>query len=416
MIEKQKLPRLINNIVQDQPAVDIHTHLFAPAFGKLLLWGIDELLTYHYLVAETFRHSSITYNEFWAKSKPDQADLIWKTLFIDNSPLSEACRGVITTLKLLGLDLSVRNLKEYRDYFDSLSVNEFVGKAFELANIKSVVMTNDPYDPIERRIWSTHQADDDRFQAALRIDPLLNDYPSSGIETLLSLGYGVDGDYSRSLSRQSCREICRFMEDWIELMEPKYMAVSLPPDFCYPEPSIRDQIIRDCVLPVSREYNLPFALMIGVKRSVNPELRLAGDGVGKADLSCLENLLRENPANKFLSTVLSRENQHELCVLGRKFPNLMIFGCWWFVNNPSIVEEITRERFELLGLSVIPQHSDARVMDQLIYKWNHARQVISSVLTEKYSNLINSGWQVNQSEIERDVAKMLSENFTDFLS
>ena len=223
MIEKQKLPRLINNIVQDQPAVDIHTHLFAPAFGKLLLWGIDELLTYHYLVAEAFRHSSITYNEFWAKSKPDQADLIWKTLFIDNSPLSEACRGVITTLKLLGLDLSVRNLKEYRDYFDSLSVNEFVGKAFELANIKSVVMTNDPFDPIERRIWSTHQADDDRFQAALRIDPLLNNYPSSGIETLLSLGYEVDGDHSRSLSRQSCREICRFMEDWIELMEPKYM-------------------------------------------------------------------------------------------------------------------------------------------------------------------------------------------------
>ena len=119
--------------------------------------------------------------------------------------------------------------------------------------------------------------------------------------------------------------------------------------------------------------------------------------------------------NKFLTTLLSRENQHELCVLARKFPNLMIFGCWWFVNNPSIIQEITQERLELLGLSTIPQHSDARIMDQLIYKWAHSRQIISSVLTEKYKDLINSGWKLTRSEIERDVAALLSENFTTFL-
>jgi hypothetical protein len=27
----------------------------------------------------------------------------------------------------------------------------------------------------------------------------------------------------------------------------------------------------------------------------------------------------------------------------------MPFGCWWFLNNPSLVEEITRERIEMLG-------------------------------------------------------------------
>ena len=32
--------------------MDIHTHLYEAAFGELLLWGIDELLIYHYLVAE----------------------------------------------------------------------------------------------------------------------------------------------------------------------------------------------------------------------------------------------------------------------------------------------------------------------------------------------------------------------------
>src|SRR2546427_11610733 len=51
----------ISSAVQDVLAttqfIDIHTHLFAPAFGKLGLWGIDELLTYHYLEAEFFRSS-----------------------------------------------------------------------------------------------------------------------------------------------------------------------------------------------------------------------------------------------------------------------------------------------------------------------------------------------------------------------
>ena len=34
--------------------IDLHTHLLPPTHGPLCLWGIDELLTYHYLVAEYF--------------------------------------------------------------------------------------------------------------------------------------------------------------------------------------------------------------------------------------------------------------------------------------------------------------------------------------------------------------------------
>ena len=56
--------------------IDIHTHLFAPDFGKLGLWGIDELLTYHYLEAELFRSSSISPERYWKLSKREQADEI----------------------------------------------------------------------------------------------------------------------------------------------------------------------------------------------------------------------------------------------------------------------------------------------------------------------------------------------------
>src|SRR5438445_5995347 len=152
-------------------------------------------------------------------------------------------------------------------------------------------------------------------------------------------------------------------------------------------------------------------LMVGVRRVVNPALRAAGDGVGKADVTALERLCAENPEVRFLATFLSRENQHELCVAARKFSNLMPFGCWWFLNNPSIVSEITRERFELLGPSFIPQHSDARVLEQLIYKWLHARVAIAESLCETYERLLESGRAVTRQEIVRDIKRLFSGNF-----
>jgi hypothetical protein len=115
-----------------------------------------------------------------------------------------------------------------------------------------------------------------------------------------------------------------------------------------------------------------------------------------------------------MATVLARENQHELCVLARKFRNLHIFGCWWFLNVPHLVDEITRMRVEMLGLSVTLQHSDARVLDQLIYKWRHAREVIGRVLADKYEDLLATGWEARPEEIERDVRQVLGGDFERF--
>jgi hypothetical protein len=144
-------------------------------------------------------------------------------------------------------------------------------------------------------------------------------------------------------------------------------------------------------------------------------LRVAGDGVGRADVGALERMCAEYPDVRFLATFLSRENQHELCVAARKFSNLMPFGCWWFLNNPSIVAEITRERLELLGTSFIPQHSDARILEQLIYKWQHSRDVIAEALCDSYERLLQSGRSVTRQEIERDVARMFSGNFCEWV-
>ena len=400
----------VYEIVYATPVTDIHTHLYAPAFGELLLWGIDETLTYHYLIAEFFRASDLSYDQFWAMDKQDQADAIWDALFLKQSPFSEGCRGPITILHRLGLNVASRDLGAYRAWFAARNGPDYVEEVFRVANLRHAIMTNDPFDPLERPVWDSGFAGDPRFPAALRIDPLLNDW-GSAYGQLSAWGYGVGAE----LTDATLSEVRRFLSDWVTRMEAKYMAVSLPPDFAFPEATPRALLIEECVLPVARFFNIPFAMMIGVTRKVNPALRLAGDGVGTASLAPVERLCAGFPQNKFMVTFLSRENTHSACVAARKFRNLLPFGCWWFLNDPSLIEEMTRMRFELLGPSVIPQHSDARILDQVIYKWDHSRMIIAKVLADKYEDLLRSGWIIRECEIRRDAEGLLGGIFWRFL-
>jgi len=384
--DAEELRAQVQLIVNSTYVTDVHTHIFPPVFKDLCLFGIDELLTYHYLVAEMFRTARISYERFWRMSKTEQADLVWQTLFVENSPVSEAARGVISVLDAFGLDTRAADLKEARAFFNSRTLREHIEHVFDLALVSDVVMTNDPLDEAEARMWRDGVDLDRRFRSSLRLDRLLN----SGGEVL------------------STR---RFLDEWIQRTDPVYLAASLPAEFQFPSDDTRDHLLREVVLPAAKDHGLPLTLMIGVRRQVNPKLREAGDGVGRADVKAIERLCAEFHDVKFLATFLSRENQHELCVAARKFNNLMPFGCWWFLNNPSIVSEITRERFELLGPSFIPQHSDARVLEQLIYKWRHARKEIAGALYDSYARLLDSGRAVTSEEISRDVRRLFSENF-----
>lgn len=408
-VDHAELAAKVEAIVASTPVHDIHTHLYDPAFGDLLLWGIDDLLVYHYLVAEAFRYFEMPAEKFWALSKTEQAGLIWNELFIQNSPISESCRGVLTCLNALGLDIKKRDLPTLRQWFAQQNPNNYISRCMELGGVKSICMTNSPFDDLERPVWEKGFTRDERFHAALRIDPLLLAWTETA-PVLARWGY----DVGPALTDKTISEVRRFLADWNKRIKPGYLMVSLAPDFDFPSESSCAQLLEKAVLPHCREFGLPMALMMGVKRQVNPELRMAGDGLGLSNLEALKRLCAGFPKNKFLTTVLSRENQHELCVLARKFRNLHVFGCWWFTNVPGLIEEITRMRIELIGLSVTPQHSDARVLDQIIYKWRHSRQIIGRVLAEKYVDLSRTGWIVNEEEIQRDVQSLLGGSFERF--
>ncbi|MCX6869516.1 MAG: glucuronate isomerase [Verrucomicrobia bacterium] len=401
----------VSRIVQATPVHDIHTHLYDPAQGEMLLWGIDELLVYHYLVSEASRQMTVPLERFWSASKQEQAAYVWEALFTEHSPISEACRGVLTTLHLLGIDARKNDLKNLRSWYASQNPQDFINRILEKANIASICMTNSPFDPIERPTWDRGFARDPRFVAALRIDPLLVAWPETSV-WLREQGYAV----SRELTAQTLGEVRRFLGDWTQRIDSRYCMVSLPPSFAWPADTEIARLIEGAVLPHCRDQGQAFALMMGVKRAVNPRLRMAGDGVGLADLNALQALCAAHPENRFVVTCLARENQHELVVLARKFPNLHPFGCWWFTNTPQLIREITTMRLELLGTSFTPQHSDARVLDQVLYKWQHSRTILAEALTEKYTATAAAGWEVTDPEIQRDVTELLGGGFQRFLS
>jgi len=404
-LSPEEIPAAVREELEATPFIDVHTHLFMPSLGKLGLWGIDELITYHYLEAELFRSSDLKPEAYWQLSKREKADAIWKALFIENTPVSEATRGVVAVLNAFGLPTSGADLAEARHFFAAQDLQAHVGNVFKMAGISEVVMTNDPLDPEEAPLWENGAAPDPQFHPVLRLDRILNKW-SDNWRVLVAKGYAVE----EGAGGKSAAEVRRFLADWHARMQPVYMAVSLPDTFQFPEESVRGRLLAEAVLPACREFGIPLSVMIGVRYQVNPELRLAGDGVGRADLRAVEHLCTGYRGNRFLISVLSRENQHELCVYARKFSNLMPFGCWWFLNNPSIVEEITRERLEMLGTSFIPQHSDARVLEQVIYKWRNTRRTLAPILANSYRLLASDGRPVTRLDIRADITRLFRTN------
>jgi len=307
---------------------------------------------------------------FYAKPKKEQADIIWKALFVDRTPVSEACRGVITTLVALGLrkEVESRNLSAIRTFYSGYrdrglaGAEKFSEMIFTKAGVKYNIMTNIPFDTNEAQYWRPKPKDYPvHYRSAVRVDPLLSGDRQTIEAALKGSGYDITLEGAR-----------QYLRDWCDTMKPEYMMASTPHDFVLKEgplgdvaktgvnedsmkepgafamatsngdtcnateddtPSLIDEhsdFLSEVLMKVCEERDLPVALKIGAHRGVNPRLKQAGDGVvAFADASMLGRLCSRFPKVRFLATFLSRNNQHEACVLASKFRNLHIYGCWY---------------------------------------------------------------------------------------
>jgi hypothetical protein len=116
--------------------------------------GLDELVRYHYLDRGVIPIEPNQAGRVLGIDKEQQADIIWDTLFVQNTPISEAARGVVCVMSALGLDPGAETLKEAREYFADVDVHEHITNVFEASNVTDVVMTNDPFHPLEKQVWT----------------------------------------------------------------------------------------------------------------------------------------------------------------------------------------------------------------------------------------------------------------------
>ncbi len=194
-IEAGDLASVVEHELRAASFIDVHTHLFMPSLQGLGLWGIDELITYHYLEAELFRFCDLKPEKYWTMTKRQKADLIWRTLFVENAPVSEAARGVIAVLHAFGLNTSASDLTEAREFFEAQELSQHIDHVFELAGMSEAVMTNDPLDPEEAQWWTGGAEPDPRFHPVMRLDRILNKWADHW-RVLESQGYAVDDSAS----------------------------------------------------------------------------------------------------------------------------------------------------------------------------------------------------------------------------
>src|SRR5690606_33858752 len=119
----------------------------------------------------------------------------------------EACRGVVTTLSALGLDPAEKDLDRFRAWYAQQRPDDIIQKVMDVSGVESITMTNNVFDDNERRFWldkGNNPGSDPRFQAVVRLDPLLCDWPNAA-ERLREWGYSVGNDRSAADAEEGRR-------------------------------------------------------------------------------------------------------------------------------------------------------------------------------------------------------------------
>lgn len=375
----------IEKILSTVKIFDIHTHLYPERFKKFYKTGLVEVLNYHYLLAELFSLTKISPKKFYDLKSIDRAKIVWENLFLKKHPFSTATNGVLKILQSYEIKNTKQNFAKILDISKSLEFDE--ADIFKLSGVDKVVMTNNPFDQSEYKILVSNKSSN--YLPSIRIDDIFEKnfkykkiFKSNPIDQINKFD----------------KNIIIFFDKIIKKTRPVYFALSTKNFEEFKHINFFKNFFK-----LLKDYNLPLMLLVGVKRKVNPLYGLAGDGLGNVDLEKLEEILLKFPNNKFLVTCLNENDQFPLTILSRKFQNLQIFGFWWFNNNPSIVKNILNQRLDLLGDDFIFQHSDARIIDQLIYKWYDFKNIYTDVMTKKYKKLLTLGYRLKVSELEEKI-------------
>ena len=79
--------------------------------------------------------------------------MIWDALFIKHSPISESCRGILTTLNALDLNVKKRDLRSLRKWFAAQKPAQHVTPLHEAGECKIHLHDQFAVRRLERPLW-----------------------------------------------------------------------------------------------------------------------------------------------------------------------------------------------------------------------------------------------------------------------
>ncbi len=282
---------------------------------------------------------------------------------------------------------------------------DWAERVLAASQIESVFLTNDFDDPLEG-------FDTTRYVPCMRVDELVFHTGKAGVLDRLEATAGHAVRSSLQLEEAIGRTTARFRK-----MGAKAAAVSLPPGF-RPEPiepsafarsfdavrrlglsaesADRDILSKAVFWHVARccgEQQLPFDLMIGVRRTVYPGGVFQGQDLldGRLSLADYADLFNAFPDVVFPVSVLSHPLNHELVSFAWIFPNVLPFGHWWYANTPAVIERDLEQRLEAVPRTkLLGYYSDMYKLEFGYPKFAMYRRVLARVLAERF--VIERGW------------------------
>lgn len=390
--------------------IDQHVHTMPSVCGpSFCLRGPDNLFDYHYAYGEHMSETWMSDSEakaYWAMEQHQRVDLIARHLFArDVLPVSEAALGILSTAEALGLPTASGNsttvLSEWREMYADMGDEAYADHVFTLSGVTHVISTQSVFNKDECLIYlddANIEQWDDRYMCGLRFDEYV--YKPEVLEELCTLAGFPEAAQAigQEKTQTQARKLLRF---WVErLPNVKYVALSMPGSTDFSASNSRLMLtLEKIIIPAAKELGLPIYLMPFVRRQINPAYRNAGDVVERGDVNGLIDFIGKHREALFCVTPLHEGDNYDFAFATRALGNLRVWGHWWGNLNDVLVEEQLRLRLQMNGHAHFGFNSDARIDDQLIYKWIHYFRILKKVVVERCMQIQQSGWPITEKDM-----------------
>ncbi|MDD5454684.1 MAG: glucuronate isomerase [Candidatus Ratteibacteria bacterium] len=403
------------------PIVDIHTHVdFKGPFAK----NAWQILSYHYFTE--MAHSQGMPGAIIESERPSDKEKTEKlskyfTCMQTTQPYSWL---MDLSQKLFDFPHEQINSKNWAVFYKQVGEKsknpERLEEICKLSNIEMISTTNLPWENLDGIEKYKNKKSKQLFVPTFRVDSLLTADRNTikNLEKSVGSGICVLKDYENAIIKR----VSYFMKKGA-----KSFAVSLDsnPMTMYvgkreaeenfnaivknkPSNTLKFKAhMLDFLSSLCEKNKLLFQLMVGVERDVYEKGIPGGKDIFQPNgtLLGLKYILNKYSKVNYPISVLSSNEDKELAVYARIFPNVYASGHWWFENTYESVKINLKNRLSLTPYTkMIGQYSDAYTAELIGAKIDMYKHALSDILEEYVNEKIIS------TQTALDIAKSLLYN------